>query len=429
MVTHFLVVAMALTAVISFSAEAAQRRADKTEQPAAAVLVAGEKAPVLKFQTIATGVPPETTIGKRMYGFICSLGGKAEDIRTTKTIQLDMRGFGNSFRQEFEAAHYQMIGEDVALFGPQQNDAKYQVGAVVKDIKLDSCYSNPGANPSATASISVEWQFYDPLERKVVYRATSAGNAKLGTTPDGENKAVNAAFVDAVHTLLTTQQLHDFLNPVSLPGAAQNAALPAAPLFKLKPIPASTARFQEHATDVRAHVATVFSNDGTGSGFFVNDGYLITNNHVVDGAKFVKVKLLTGREVVGEVVATDAHRDVALVKTEAIGLKGLPVRVTEAGIGSQVFVIGSPLGVANEGTVTSGIISTYRVEKEQRIIQSDAAVTHGNSGGPMVDDTGNVIGITVYGRIGGNGQDVAGLNFFIPITDALDKLGITLAAN
>jgi serine protease Do len=424
MVARLSIVVGCLVFAACVSAQAAQKRKAEPPPPTP-VLIASENAPTIKFQTIATAVPAGTIIGKRRAGLICSLGPVMGDIVTSKTVELDMRAFGNSFRQEFQAANYKLVGDDVALFGQDKSDAKYFVGAVVRDVKLDSCYLSAGYNPSAKASIAIEWQFFDPLERKVVYRANTVGRGDVGTAADSENQALAAAFGEATRALLTTQALYDFLN-VSLPTTPQNAALPTVPQFRLKPLPVSTARFQDQATDIRAHVATVFANSGSGSGFFINDGYLVTNNHVVDGSKFIKVKLLTGREVVGEVVASNSQRDVALVKTEIIGLKGLPVRATEAGVGSQVFVIGSPLGIENEGTVTSGIISTYRFENEQRVIQSDVAVTHGNSGGPMVDETGNVIGITVYGRPDPNGK---ALNFFIPITDALDKLGVSLAAN
>lgn len=411
----------------AFSAEAAQRRNKPEEPPPAPVLTASENAPKLKFQTIALGVASGTVIGKRTYGLTCLR--EFDTIKTTGTVAVDKRAFGTAFRAEFEAANYKVVGDDVALFNEQQNEARYLVGAVVQNFKLEACYQFPtlNTNAKATADLAVEWQFYDPQERKVVFRASTVGSARSSASQDGENQAVTLAFGDALRTLLTTKELHDFLNPVALPPAAVGIAQPAAPLFQLKSIPASTARFQDRATDVRAHVVTIFSNDGSGSGFFINDGYVLTNSHVVAGTKFVKVKLITNREIVGEVVATNAKRDVALVKTETTGLKGLAVRTTEAGIGSQIFVIGSPLDAANQGTVLSGIVSTYRTIEDQPYIQSDVGVQHGNSGGPMVDENGNVIGVTVSG-LSINGAS-ASVNFFIPITDALDKLGVALAAN
>ena len=107
-------------------------------------------------------------------------------------------------------------------------------------------------------------------------------------------------------------------------------------------------------------------------------------------------------------------------RRRALGLGGLPLRPAEAPVGSPVFVIGSPLGEQNESTVSAGIVSAYRTEGELRYIQSDVNVMGGNSGGPMFDEQGNVIAITVAGLFG----EGSGLNLFIPIAEALRALNI-----
>jgi S1-C subfamily serine protease len=170
---------------------------------------------------------------------------------------------------------------------------------------------------------------------------------------------------------------------------------------------------------LRAAVVTINNGKGTGSGFFVSpDGYLITNQHVVGDVTFVKVKIATGRELVGEVLKSDAKRDVALIKTEPIGAATLGIRTTEANVGDEVYVIGSPLGERFSGTLTRGILSGYRTLNEQRFLQSDAAILPGNSGGPLLDASGKVVGITKAGTFVGN------LNLFIPIGEAITALSL-----
>lgn len=168
----------------------------------------------------------------------------------------------------------------------------------------------------------------------------------------------------------------------------------------------------------------MFSGKGSGSGFFVSDQFVVTNAHVVQGAPFVKLKLITGREILGEVIEKDDLRDVALIQTEISGMSGLPIRTDEVGIGSQIFAVGSPLGESNEGTVSAGIISSYRTEDGLRYIQSDVNVMPGNSGGPLLDENGNIIGLTVLGKIDPRTGGGTGLNFFIPINDAMAELGL-----
>jgi len=141
----------------------------------------------------------------------------------------------------------------------------------------------------------------------------------------------------------------------------------------------------------------------------------------VGSSKFVKVKLSTERDLIGEVIRFDKSRDVALIKTEQIAVQPMAIRDSEPNIGEEVYVLGSPLGDKFSTTLTKGILSGYRTLKEQRFLQSDASILPGDSGGPLLDAQGSVIGITVAG-LGAKG--LAGMNFFIPISDALTKLGV-----
>jgi len=176
--------------------------------------------------------------------------------------------------------------------------------------------------------------------------------------------------------------------------------------------------------DVPGSVVAVFSGSGMGSGFLVsNDGYLLTNHHVVGGATTVRVRWSDGFETTGEVVRVDKRRDVALVKTSPHGRQPLALRRATPGVGDAVFAIGTPLDEKLQGTVTKGIVSANRIIDGFAYIQSDVGVDHGNSGGPLVDDKGRVIGITVIKIAPDDTQ--RGLNLFIPIGDALDFLSLT----
>lgn len=157
---------------------------------------------------------------------------------------------------------------------------------------------------------------------------------------------------------------------------------------------------------------------GTGSGFIVSqDGRVITNAHVVEGASTVKVTLKDGRTFDGKVVGVDPITDVAAVKIEAASLPAVTLGNSEALVpGQWAIAIGNPLGLDN--TVTAGIISaTGRSsndvgipDRRVRFIQTDAAINPGNSGGPLLNDRGEVIGINT--AIRANAQ---GLGFAIPI--------------
>jgi serine protease Do len=159
---------------------------------------------------------------------------------------------------------------------------------------------------------------------------------------------------------------------------------------------------------------------GLGSGFIVGaDGTILTNAHVVDGAQEVDVKLTDGREFKAKVLGVDHRSDIAVIKIDA---KNLPtVKIGDSSIakvGEPVLAIGSPYGFQN--TATAGIISaksrTLSSESYLPFIQTDVAVNPGNSGGPLFNARGEVIGINsqIYSRTGG----YQGLSFAIPINAA-----------
>ena len=160
---------------------------------------------------------------------------------------------------------------------------------------------------------------------------------------------------------------------------------------------------------------------GTGSGFILSaDGQILTNAHVVEGAKTVQVTLRDGRDFEGQVMGVDSVTDVAVVKIEAADLPVVTMGSTQAlAPGQWAIAIGNPLGLDN--TVTAGIISALGrssnqvgiPDKRVQFIQTDAAINPGNSGGPLLNDQGEVIGMNT--AIRANAQ---GLGFAIPIETA-----------
>jgi serine protease Do len=165
-----------------------------------------------------------------------------------------------------------------------------------------------------------------------------------------------------------------------------------------------------------------FENKSLGSGFIVsNDGYILTNAHVVDGADEVTVRLTDKREFKARMVGADKRTDVALIKIDAAGLPA--VKLGDPGqlkVGEWVVAIGSPFGFDN--SVTAGIVSAKGRSLPQEnyvpFIQTDVAINPGNSGGPLFNMRGEVVGINsqIYSRSGG----YMGVSFAIPIDVAMD---------
>jgi serine protease Do len=161
---------------------------------------------------------------------------------------------------------------------------------------------------------------------------------------------------------------------------------------------------------------------GLGSGVILtSDGLVLTNNHVVEQADEIKVRLGSGEEYDAKIVATDPSSDLAVIKVDATGLPGATIGDSEAmKQGDLVLAIGSPFGLNQ--TVTSGIVSAIgrdnlNITGYENFIQTDASINPGNSGGALVDNKGRVIGINtaILSRSGGN----VGIGFAIPINMAV----------
>lgn len=160
---------------------------------------------------------------------------------------------------------------------------------------------------------------------------------------------------------------------------------------------------------------------GTGSGFIVSsDGLILTNAHVVDGADELRIRLTDNREFAGKVLGLDKKTDIAVVKIEAKDLPVLKIGSSESlKVGEWVAAIGSPFGLHN--TVTAGIVSakSRQLPSDQYVpfIQTDVAVNPGNSGGPLFNMQGEVVGINsqIFSTSGG----FMGLSFSIPIDLAM----------
>ena len=167
-----------------------------------------------------------------------------------------------------------------------------------------------------------------------------------------------------------------------------------------------------------------FEQQSVGSGFIIsNDGYVITNAHVVDGADEVNVKLTDRREFKAKVIGADKRTDVALLKIEAKDLPKVTIGDPEKlKVGEWVVAIGKPFGLEN--TMTAGIVSAKGRDLPQEnlvpFIQTDAAVNPGNSGGPLFNLKGEVVGINslIFSRTGG----YMGLSFAIPIDLAMNSV-------
>ena len=363
--------------------------------------------------TIAVG----DKVGFSATGMFCM--GRHEVRAAANLEQINTLQAAYAFKAELAAQGLVPAAAEVSAFdtAAPKVEADYRVGGVLQALAFDECVS--GADRKGSVSVTVKWEVFAPKLQKVVFTKVTSGSVSA----DSWEAATGRDFESRSYTAALRQLMSDpdfrALRPVDGPAVTPVASTAATqPALHLKSAPLPAGGSQTNAAVLRLAVATILHDNISGSGFYIADGYLLTNHHVVGTTHYVKVKLASGRIVVGEVVRDDPHRDVALIKTETITeVKPLHVSMAEPPVGEDVFAIGSPLGQELAGTFTRGVLSGQREFNGLEFLQSDVAVNHGNSGGPLLDASSTVIGLTVSGI-----EKANGLSFFIPIREAANSL-------
>ena len=182
--------------------------------------------------------------------------------------------------------------------------------------------------------------------------------------------------------------------------------------------------YEKNIPSVVSVSCTLSAGSASGTGVILSSqGYIVTNAHVIDGAKYIRVLLTDGRELDANLVGTDAVSDLAVLRIQADGLTSAQFGDSDTlRVGDSVAAIGDPLGVDLRGTMTDGIVSAINRDvsingRTMNLIQTNAALNSGNSGGPLINCFGQVVGINTMKISAFTDQaGVEGLGFAIPST-------------
>ncbi|MFL6696995.1 MAG: S1C family serine protease [Vitreoscilla sp.] len=414
MISLRILATLAMTSGLCVAATAASN--DTAFPEAAAAPTEAERPPTFEFARMRSKLVGGDKIGWIESGLFCThranagANVKIEDVATNQG--------GAAYKLEAAALGLHSAAPEISSFdaSPAKSDPDYRIGGVLQAMNMAEC--RDGNDRKGDFSVTVKWEVFAPKLQKVVFSAVTTGSIHTDSfsAVAGRDFEIKA-YADSLHRMLTDP---GFTALKAVPGAAAAPAAGTVPTLAplhLKSASTLAGSTQVNAAALRNAAATVMHDNVSGSAFYVADGYLLTNHHVVGTAHYVKVKLASGQVLVGEVLRDDAHRDVALIKTEPAGVTPLHVNMAEPAVGSDVFAIGSPLGQELAGTFTRGVLSGTRAHDGLEYLQSDAAVNPGNSGGPLLDGSSSVIGMTVL-KI----NQAAGLSFFIPIRDAANAL-------
>ncbi|MBN8561351.1 MAG: trypsin-like peptidase domain-containing protein [Leptolyngbya sp. UWPOB_LEPTO1] len=377
-----------------------------------------ESSAKVEIARIRSGVLPGVVIGGHYDGLL-----KMRQQRYVATERLEEQ-LETSVRDLLEDELSQ-AGFDVMRSHPQSlfadlvassEPGRFLIGGTITKVNLNS-YSS-FFKEYTHDDRSVRWELFDRDLNKVVYRQEIAGSAEAEgiDNPAATYEAIRASF----RSLLAEPRVVAILNrPIEeTPSQAYKIAAIATPSR-------SSLTLEQLVGQTIPSIVQIRTPNGRGSGFLLDSsGLIMTNQHVVGSAFSVKVKLYDGSIVNGRVLRRDSVADAALVKLEGemSEVAGLPICHTDrVRVGQSVVAIGNPLSFSN--SVTQGIVSGFRRNASRSLIQTDTAVNPGNSGGPLLNRDGKVIGI-VTEKIASEG--IEGLGFALPIGEVLQRLNVSI---
>jgi S1-C subfamily serine protease len=312
---------------------------------------------------------------------------------------------------------FNAVGAENLVFGRDDSKrAEYLVGGTVREV---SCQKWPA---KMSCRIGVEWQVLDVPDDTVVYKVMSRAAVTYLDLTQKDHMA--AMLIDgALDALLARTGFRHALTTHErrIAGGEPATSFPAATL----PACAPGRRVGESADDLLGDVVVVRGHDGFGSGVFVSpEGLVMTAAHVVD-ADTLKLRLRDGTEVDALPIRVAPREDVALLRpvTPLKGHACAQLRADTPASGAEVYAAGAPASLELAFSLTRGIVSGYPVIEGQRRLQTDAPVNPGNSGGPISDASGAVVGIVSFKLVSRN---IEGVAFAVPTHESLAALGLSI---
>jgi len=415
----------------------------------------------IKFSGIELLLPPGMDIGyEKMGRSFCTLPRYPVN-RNALRKEIDHKYIRQTFHDALVANGYDVVSSLDVAFDPEEEEqrAEYSVKGKVKDVHVDMCHSTPEVSllfpivrPGTNGELytAIDWSVYDLLRRHVVFKTRTEGYTKRRyPNQEGLTLMFQDAFEMAAHNLAANEEFYDLIvngikpenqgKPSRLEKRFQDRPRQYDPREEITlPVrPLSRQPFAKTIDEGRK-IAVTIQKIGHGSGFFISEqGHILTNAHVVGDAQRIRIITANKKDkLIAEVLRVEKARDVALLKLEEIppglDIVTLPIRTDWPNVGEDVYAIGTPMHYSKlQDTVTKGIVSAHRKKLKlaglrENYIQADVDIHGGNSGGPLLDEYGNIIGISVIGLYMNEGKRGIGLNLFVPIGEALERLDIKI---
>ncbi len=361
--------------------------------------------------------------------------GNSEAIKWEGSVKIGDKAFENRFYDIVANMGLQTpISKNNALFAGEDSKKpllpRYIIGAQIMDININTFYDKNDklkAGSYVTSHyLKIEWKVLDKTTDQVVYSFTSENQYKNRSfSLYNDNKNLMMAFENTLIDLLNDVKFIELIKNSENKNSSivQNTDLASTEKIQLNlvktPAFKTSSEMIKHTSE---SCVTIVTDAGHGSGVIVDSrGYIITANHVTEGVNKIKVVFASGIELDAIIISANNKNDLAVLKIPGKGFKPLALSKDEVTLGDEVFTIGTPADVDLGQSIAKGMISGKRLIEELIYLQINMAVSPGNSGGPLINEKGEVIGIIQKKMVG---KGIEGIGFAVPVETIKSALNI-----
>lgn len=391
-----------------------------------------ENAPILTFDKLVINIKNGTVIGKKSY-----LDGRIENTKWEGSIKVGDEYFGNKFIETSTNMGYRtIISESSELFSDKIKKEtrlpRYSIGVEVKDYKVNHIEEKVKVKSFPKIKVRTEmaflWSVYDNKVGSVVFTYENAKsiNNRERRYQDYEYHSIvyELAMIDFLQNQDFVELIEKGDNYVA-EGYTISTAAKREPLTLTNPELPQFGKLSEMIKHANQACVTVITDGGHGSGVLISsEGLLLSSYHVVEGVNKIDIKFSSGLTLPAEVLDFDKKRDVVLLKVHGSGYIALPLEEDNAfSLGEDVITIGSPADIKLGQSVSRGIMSGEREINDNIFWQVDMSVSPGNSGGPLLNEKGQIIGL-ISSKIVGAG--IEGIGFAIPISTVNEVFNLNI---
>lgn len=385
----------------------------------------GENPAIVAFDKLLVDLNEGTVIGS-----LVDEAGLSSPIKWEGSVKAGERSFENRFNQTLDKAGFRIPRrKDPKLFATREERPelpRFLVGVELREVAVNLRHiegKNYGEGPiRGNTQLMLEWKVFDRTSGKVVLSIQTEGRSQHRQRPGFVQSDNITAFEDALLKFLAEGRFVELLrsNPLA-PHTSPTDSIAAPPnvINAVKNPPFKN--LSEMIRYADRSCVTVITDAGHGSGVIINsEGYVLSAQHVIDGTNRVEVQFSDGLRQDATIILADVEHDLVLLDIAGSGFKPLPITSSDStGLGDEVVTIGTPADLALGQSVSKGILSGKRRIDDRIYLQTDLAVNPGNSGGPLINEKGEVIGI-VQSKLVGKG--IEGLGFAVPMEVVMERL-------